>query len=33
MKVRTRKARINRALARELWLTPHLKKSCKLSYS
>lgn len=26
MKVRTRKARINRALARELWLTPHLKK-------
>lgn len=26
MKVRARKARINRALARELWLTPHLKR-------
>lgn len=26
MKVRTRKARINFTLARELWLTPHLKR-------
>ena len=26
MKVRTRKARINFTLARELWLTPHLQR-------
>lgn len=26
MKVRTRKAHILRSLARELWLTPHLKR-------